>query len=76
MTPITNEQIDAARTPAGGFTRDTLAQWGVPWPPPHGWRKAIVARGIPYPARTVTPATMDAARCAELDDSDAPRAMP
>jgi hypothetical protein len=50
MTPITNDQIDAARSPAGGFTRATLAQWGVPWPPPHGWRKTIVTYGIPYAA--------------------------
>lgn len=75
MTPITHEQIEAARTPAGGFTRATLAQWGVPWPPPHGWLKAIVAHGTPYAAR-VTPATMDAARYTEAHDSAAPEANP
>lgn len=37
-------EIDAARTPAGGWTRDQLAQWGVPWPPPKGWRKSLIAR--------------------------------
>lgn len=28
----TAEQIEAARTPAGGWTRETLAAWGVSWP--------------------------------------------
>lgn len=35
------EQVEAARTPAGGWTRDTLAGWGVPWPPPKGWRDGL-----------------------------------
>lgn len=40
---LTAEQIDAAKSPKGGWTRATLAQWGVPWPPPSGWRKALIA---------------------------------
>ncbi|MFE8940925.1 hypothetical protein ACFYNX_26005 [Streptomyces sp. NPDC007872] len=32
------EEIEAARTPAGGWKRDQLAAWGVPWPPPKGWK--------------------------------------
>ena len=35
-------EIQAARTPKGGFTRNQLAKWGVPWPPPTGWRKALL----------------------------------
>jgi hypothetical protein len=35
----TEEEIEAAMTPAGGWTKATLASWGVPWPPPKGWRK-------------------------------------
>jgi hypothetical protein len=38
----TAEEIEAAHTPAGGWTRDTLARWGVSWPPPKGWRKALL----------------------------------
>ncbi len=36
-------EIEACRTPAGGysFTRSRLAAWGVPWPPPPGWRQAL-----------------------------------
>ncbi|MGO9354981.1 MAG: hypothetical protein ACLP3C_30650, partial [Mycobacterium sp.] len=29
----TPDEIEAARTPAGGWTRAQLAVWGVPWPP-------------------------------------------
>ncbi|RXR21563.1 hypothetical protein EQW78_17790 [Oerskovia turbata] len=42
-SPVTTAaEIDAARTPAGGWTRATLAGWGVPWPPPKGWREALI----------------------------------
>ena len=41
-----NAQIEASRTPKGGWTRDQLAAWGVPWPPPKGWRKALVDRAV------------------------------
>lgn len=37
----TPDQIEAAKTPRGGWTRATLQEWGVPWPPPKGWRKAL-----------------------------------
>ena len=38
----TEEEIEAARTPRGGWTREQLAEWGVPWPPPAGWRHALL----------------------------------
>jgi hypothetical protein len=34
-------EIEAAKTKAGGWTRATLAKWGVPWPPPAGWRERL-----------------------------------
>lgn len=37
------EEIEAARTPRGGFTRAQLAEWGVPWPPPRAWRDRLAA---------------------------------
>ena len=49
-TPITEEEILAARTPAGAWKRDTLAQWGVPWPPPSGWKRQIIKYGYPWEA--------------------------
>ncbi|MFJ6251845.1 MULTISPECIES: hypothetical protein [unclassified Streptomyces] len=38
------EEIEAARTPAGGWKRDQLTAWGVPWPPPKGWKDDLVKR--------------------------------
>ncbi|MEJ7648701.1 MAG: hypothetical protein WKF57_06680 [Nakamurella sp.] len=35
------EEIEAGRTPAGGFTRAQAAAWGVPWPLPKGWKKDL-----------------------------------
>jgi len=38
------EEIAAAQTPGGGWTAKSLAGWGVPWPPPAGWRRALEKR--------------------------------
>ncbi len=43
---VTEAEIAAAATPRGGWTRETMQAWGVPWPPPKGWRKAITAREL------------------------------
>lgn len=45
---ISVEEIESAKTPRGAWTRVTLAKWGVPWPPPAGWRAALIA-GEPIP---------------------------
>jgi len=37
----TREQIEAGRTPRGGWSRRQLAEWGVSWPPPHGWKQTL-----------------------------------
>lgn len=43
MTHIpSREEIEYHRTPRGGFTKATLAMWGVPWPPPKGWLENLV----------------------------------
>ena len=39
---LTREEVEAGRSPAGGFTRDQLAAWKVPWPPPAGWLGALL----------------------------------
>jgi len=39
---ITEEEIDAGRTANGGFTREQLAKWNVPWPPPKGWKRRLL----------------------------------
>lgn len=46
---LTEADIAAARTPRGGWTRDTLAAWGIPWPPPEGWRRKLVGHPIERP---------------------------
>lgn len=48
QTPIrpTPDEIEAARSPFGGWTAATLASWGVPWPPPKGWRRALEQAAI------------------------------
>ncbi|MFJ7131020.1 hypothetical protein [Streptomyces sp. NPDC098101] len=57
------EEIEAARTPAGGWKRDQLAAWGVSWPPPKGWKDELAKRwradrqdSAPPPSPRPTPA--------------------
>jgi hypothetical protein len=45
---LTEEEIEAGKSEEGGFTRACLANWGVPWPPPKGWRQAL-REGRPIP---------------------------
>lgn len=47
LARLTNDQVLAGRSPKGGWSAATLASWGVPWPPPHGWRRAITIGGGP-----------------------------
>lgn len=49
---LSEDEIEAAKTPNGGWTRETLAGWGVPWPPPKGWKKALMSGG--YAASQIT----------------------
>lgn len=71
MTPLTNrltrEEIEAARSPAGGYTRAMLAAWGVPWPPPRGWQQALMRGETPTyrePREKRLGAALDAAELA------------
>lgn len=43
----TRAEIDAAR-----WTKAQLAEWGVPWPPPKGWRRRLLAVAEPVDARS------------------------
>jgi hypothetical protein len=40
-------EIEAKRTLRGGWSRAQLAEWGVPWPPPKGWKKRLEQKGLP-----------------------------
>ena len=46
---VTDAEIEAAKTGQNAWTAAVLAQWGVPWPPPRGWRKRLTAES-PDPA--------------------------
>jgi hypothetical protein len=55
---LTEAQIEAGRSPKGGWTRQQLAKWGVPWPPPKGWRAKLTGREdrpMRTPERVVDP---------------------
>lgn len=41
---MTEKEIIAKRTPAGGWTKKQLAEWGIPWPPPRGWKKKLISK--------------------------------
>jgi hypothetical protein len=43
MKTPTAEEIEAAMTPAGGWTKAQLAEWGVAWPPQKGWKKRLLS---------------------------------
>lgn len=53
---VTKEEIEAGKTPKGAWTRATLEGWGVPWPPPKGWRQAIMAGRSVEPPKPREPA--------------------
>jgi len=38
------EEVEAAKTERGGWTGEQLAKWGVPWPPPKGWKTELLER--------------------------------
>jgi hypothetical protein len=39
---LTAADIERGKSPKGGFTQATLASWGVPWPPPKGWKEKLL----------------------------------
>lgn len=46
---LSREAIMAARTPAGGWTKKTLAGWGISWPPEKGWIERLTGETPPDP---------------------------
>lgn len=41
----TKREIESSTTPRGGWTKEQLAKWGIPWPPPRGWKKKLEDEG-------------------------------
>lgn len=55
---LTHDEIEAGRTEKGGFTKETLAEWGVPWPPPTGWKQMLLeGKPVPLPGVGGEPAS-------------------
>lgn len=42
MPKLTLVEINAGKSKRGGFSRATLAKWGVAWPPKKGWRRDLM----------------------------------
>jgi hypothetical protein len=47
---VTSELIEAGQSDRGGWTKAQLALLGVPWPPPSGWKAAVLGKAIPSSA--------------------------
>ncbi len=39
---MTAEEIESRKSDRGGWTRASLAELGVPWPPPKGWKRRLL----------------------------------
>jgi hypothetical protein len=47
--PPTADEIASLQTGNGGWTRESLAKLGVPWPPKQGWRRRLEQRAVVIP---------------------------
>jgi hypothetical protein len=43
MMKLTEADIEAGKSPKGGWTRKTVEGWGVPWPLVKGWKQRLLA---------------------------------
>lgn len=34
--------IESKITENGGYTKAQLAEWGIPWEPPKGWKRKLI----------------------------------
>lgn len=41
---LTEADIEKGKSAKGGYTRKQLERWGVPWPPPKGWRRELIRK--------------------------------
>lgn len=40
---LTAQEIEAGKTERGGWSKSTIEGWGIAWPPPKGWKEALIA---------------------------------
>lgn len=41
---ISEQEIESKKTTLGGWTKKQLEEWGVPWPPPKGWKEKLIGK--------------------------------
>lgn len=39
---LTEREIEEKKSSKGGWTKKQLSEWGVSWPPPKGWKQALI----------------------------------
>lgn len=44
---LTRSELESFSSNKGGWTRQTLTAFGVPYPPQKGWKEAILKFGVP-----------------------------
>lgn len=44
MTTPSPAEIEAAKTPRGGFSKESFKRLGLPYPPSRGWRRELERR--------------------------------
>lgn len=42
MRKLTVQEAHQLKTSVRGFNKTKLAELGIPWPPPHGWRRKLL----------------------------------
>ena len=55
MKTLTADEIEAAKTPKGGWTRKQFAAWGIEWPPPAGWKDKLMGIEIDRTPLPISP---------------------
>lgn len=55
MKRLTAEEIEAGKSPAGGWTKQQLTEWGIEWPPPAGWKDRLMGIELDEEALQVSP---------------------
>lgn len=61
LARLTLAQIEAAKSPKGGWSRATLHGWGIAWPPANGWKDLLTGGEKPAPREPLVTVFADAA---------------
>lgn len=48
---VTLEEVMAARTPRGGWTKKQIVEWGIEYPPERGWIKRLTGDNSAAPPK-------------------------